>query len=301
MYAVVGITGQTGYEVATALRARGHRVRGVTRDKSRLSQLMSGLDQVSETNLLDRVGMAAALAGVDAAYVVIPSVRDATDYLATCAVFVDSLAWAIEASDIDRVVLLSSIGAHLPAHTGPILAMHAMEQRLGEIPGVHFLRAGYFVENWAPAIEAALTTGLVDSFFPADHCLPMVSVRDVGETAAQMMDMVDCPDIVELDGPDRPTPADVVIAASRQLSLPLSLNELPIAGVTAQLRARGGVGESWASLSEEMIWGLRAGRIDYELGAGTLMRRGTFCLEEGIAYLLSRKGFAPLLRSPLAA
>src|ERR687892_667445 len=59
-----------------------------------------------------------------------------------------------------HVVLLSSIGANQPSGTGPIQYIYPIEQGLREtgVPST-FLRAGFFMENWAGMAQGAIDSG----------------------------------------------------------------------------------------------------------------------------------------------
>ena len=66
---------------------------------------------------------------------------------------------------LQRLVLLSSVGAHLPAGTGPVLGLHRAESILVDAaPHVTFLRPASFMDNWH-GLAGAARGGVLPSFF----------------------------------------------------------------------------------------------------------------------------------------
>ncbi|KAK7214026.1 hypothetical protein V2G26_021204 [Clonostachys chloroleuca] len=119
---------------------------------------------------------------------------------------------AIEKSTtVKRLVMLSSMGAHLHDGVGEIKTKTAAERILVEtkVPRITIIRPAYFMENWAtqyPTLKA-LEASLVSYLTPADWKLEMVSIKDVGKAAAKEA-TTDAPQstpvyIYELQGPQK--------------------------------------------------------------------------------------------------
>jgi uncharacterized protein YbjT (DUF2867 family) len=90
-------------------------------------------------------------------------------------------------SGVNRLVLLSSYGAHLDRDTGFILGAHHAEVILGELRGVSLtrLRAGYFyynLDNFAGVIRHA---GRIVSNYGGGDLLPLVAPADIASAAAE--------------------------------------------------------------------------------------------------------------------
>ncbi|HEX6721910.1 MAG TPA: hypothetical protein VF107_10100, partial [Burkholderiaceae bacterium] len=98
-----------------------------------------------------------------------------------------AIATAISRSGVRRVVNLSSIGAELPAGTGPIAGLHEQEQRLNAIPGLDLLhlRPGYFMENHLHAVPAVAALGAYPSLEASDVGVPMVATADIATVVAR--------------------------------------------------------------------------------------------------------------------
>jgi uncharacterized protein YbjT (DUF2867 family) len=73
---VTGITGSVGADLAPALQAAGHHVRGFTRDATRVR---ASVDEVTEGDATTGRGLDAALEGVDVAYYLIHSMEAAAN------------------------------------------------------------------------------------------------------------------------------------------------------------------------------------------------------------------------------
>lgn len=87
------------------------------------------------------------------------------------------------------MVNISSLGADLTSGTGPILGLHAQEERLNrDFPGaVLHLRPGYFMENFFFSINLIKGQGINGSPLKPDLALPMIATRDISEVAAEAL------------------------------------------------------------------------------------------------------------------
>jgi len=101
----------------------------------------------------------------------------------------DAIAQAVKESGLRYAVHLSSYGAQVPENTGPLVGLHASEEKLNAISGVNVLhlRAGYFMENNLAVIGMIQGMGLVGNALIPDLKLPMTATRDVGDYAAQRL------------------------------------------------------------------------------------------------------------------
>lgn len=99
----------------------------------------------------------------------------------------EAIASAIAAAGVERVVNLSSIGAHLPAGTGPIVTLHQQEQRLNQVRDLQLLhlRPGYFFENHLNGIALIQAYGVYSDMIAADVPVPSVSTQDIAAVAAR--------------------------------------------------------------------------------------------------------------------
>ncbi|MFB7510013.1 SDR family oxidoreductase, partial [Streptomyces broussonetiae] len=119
MILVTGATGTTGSEVVRQLAARGEKVRALTRDPAR-ARVPAAVETV-RGDYADPDSLAAAMAGVTAAYLVSPPGPGAAHDTALVA--------AARAAGVRRLVKLSAIGSDDPA-TGPTVAWHGEGERV---------------------------------------------------------------------------------------------------------------------------------------------------------------------------
>jgi uncharacterized protein YbjT (DUF2867 family) len=286
MYVVAGVTGRTGSAVADALLARGCAVRVVVRSLAQAAPWRARRAEAALASLGDGPALAEALRGAAGAYLLLPPDYRAPDYLADRARLAGALATAVRSSGIDHVVLLSSMGAHLPEGTGLIRVLHAAEQTIGPAArNITILRAAFFVENWSVGLGAARTDGMLPSFLTPRRRIPMVATRDIGRAAAAaLLAPARGRRIIELAGPAEASPDDVAAALASLLDRPVRAVATPLDAVVPALTGTG-VSPGAARLFQEMFAALNAGHLAFEHGH-TDFRRGTTPLIETLGTLL---------------
>lgn len=101
----------------------------------------------------------------------------------------DALVSAIEKNGLKYAVVLSSFGADKLERTGPVLALHSLEEKLNRVPGLNalYLRAGYFMENILPQVGVIKSFGDMAGPVKEDLPLPMIATRDIGPVAADAL------------------------------------------------------------------------------------------------------------------
>lgn len=189
MYAVAGVTGKTGAAVAGALLEAGAGVRVVVRRADAGGAWRVRGAEVAVADLADADALAAALAGVQGAYLLNPPRYDVADPFAEADRVGAAYARAIADAGVPRIVVLSSVGAHQSAGTGIIGTARRVEQALGGVRSpVAFVRANYFFENWANVLPVVRGDGVLPAFLdPADRRVPMVPVADIAAAAAALL------------------------------------------------------------------------------------------------------------------
>ena len=117
--------------------------------------------------------------------------------------FVTAIATAIARSGVRRVINLSSVGAELPAGTGPIAGQHEQEQRLNALAGVDLLhlRPGYFMENHLHAAAAIAALGVYPSLERSDVSVPMVATPDIAAVVVRELTETKTRGVLHLHAP----------------------------------------------------------------------------------------------------
>ncbi|MCB9692235.1 MAG: NmrA family NAD(P)-binding protein [Alphaproteobacteria bacterium] len=262
MYAVAGVSGNTGAVVARTLLERGEPVRVIVRDAAKGEPWKALGAEVAVADLADVPALTAALQGTRGFYSLVPAVYGAADPVAAGAEVGRGLVEAVKAAG-SHLVLLSSVGAHQPSGTGPIVVLHRTEEA-AKAAGIRatFLRAGYFFENFAMLLQPITTDGVLPSFIGPGVAVQTVTVHDIGLAGADLL--VDAPAagqrIVELGGPTDPTPEDVAAAFGRALGRPVVAAFQPLEAVVPTFQAMG-MPPAWARLYEELYRGVADGTI----------------------------------------
>jgi uncharacterized protein YbjT (DUF2867 family) len=282
MFLVTGITGNTGGAAASALLANGHRVRALVRDPAKAGAWAArGVDLVAG-DVSDPSDVRRALAGVQGAYVLVPPHAAHPDPIAHAGEVARAVREASREVGLDRLVLLSSEGAHLPSGTGPIQGLHAAEEILVDAAArVTFLRATYFQENWASVFGVAREQGILPSFLvDADRPRSMVAATDIGRTATDLLMEPAAPPVVELKGPRDLTVREVASIVGAEIGRTVEPVYPPREAWTGILE-QAGLGWAYAELLVEMYDGINAGHVRFE-GVPD-QRRGTIELAETVA------------------
>jgi len=182
---ILGASGNTGSVIANSLLLKGEKVRVVGRDAGRLQRFVDKGAEAFTADLSDAAAITKAFSGARAAYLLLPPVKSREVQERES----DAIAKAVKESGLRYAVHLSSYGAQVPENTGPLVGLHASEEKLNAISGLSalHLRAGYFMENNLAAIGMIHGMGLVGNALLPDVKLPMIATRDVGNYAAQRL------------------------------------------------------------------------------------------------------------------
>jgi NAD(P)H dehydrogenase (quinone) len=286
MFAVTGITGNVGGEVARNLLAAGQPVRAVVREVGKGETWTKlGCDLV-EADINDASALTTAFRRVDGVFVLVPANFDPLPDFREARAIAATLRSAIEAARPGRVVYLSTIGAQ--ATQSNLLTQHSIiEQALGEssMP-ISFLRPGWFMENSIWDVAPA-RNGMISSFLqPLNKPVPMVSTADIGRVAAQLIQTTwNGRSVVELEGPHRVTPKEIAATFADLLGRPVKTEAVPR--------------ETWESLFKsqgmknplpriQMLDGFNEGWIEFQSGESG-SRKGKIELRTVLQRLIERE------------
>ncbi len=223
MFAITGVTGQVGGIVATQLLQAGSPVRAILRNAEKGKAWREKGAELALAEMTDADALAAAFNGAEGVFLLIPPTFDPTSGFPEVRAVIAALKTALLRARPERVVCLSTIGAQ--AEEPNLLSqLGLVERELSTLPlPIAFLRAAWFMENAAWDVASAREAGVIASFLqPLDQAYPMVSVADVGERAALLLrESWTGKRIVELQGPEKVTPADIAAAFSKVLGKPV--------------------------------------------------------------------------------
>ena len=286
MYAITGITGQVGGQVAEALLARAQPVRAVLRDAAKAPAWRARGCEVAVAAMDDAAALRGAFDGAAGVFVLLPPVFDPDPAYTHTRAHIDALSDALASARPGRVVALSTIGAQA---TQPNLLNQLgwMEHALAELTmPVAFLRAAWFVENIAWDIAQARDAGTIASFLqPTGRAVPMVATADVARRAAQLLrDSWHGQRVVELEGPQRVSPDAIAQTLARLLGRPVRADAVPRAQWETLFRAQG---MQHPGPRMRMLDGFNEGWIEFERGAAE-SEKGETAVETVLRGLLAR-------------
>jgi uncharacterized protein YbjT (DUF2867 family) len=284
MNVVSGVTGQTGAAVAQTLLQHGAPVRVIVRDAAKGAAWKAQGAEVAVANLTDVATLTRAFAGATAAYVINPPVYTNADMFADAAIVINAVRQAIASARLAKLVVLSSVGAHLPTGTGNIRTTWLLEQQCGQLAiPITFIRAAWFMENWAPVAPIVAKDGVLPSFLtPLDRAIPMVAAADIGRVSGEaMLEEWNGSRIIELSGPRDYSPNDVAeaFAKARGRSVQaVALSETQWPQVLGQMQMSAHAVSTWC----EMLRGFNSGLITFE-NTRVIPLRGRVPLEDVVA------------------
>lgn len=272
MYVLLGSNGNITSTLATVLLAQGAAVRVVGRNAKSLDALKTAGVDIAAGDIADAGFLAKAFAGATAVYTMIPTEHSAPDLAAAQDRLGTTIAQAITAAGVKRVVNLSSIGAHLSSGTGPITGLYRQEQRLNAPVGVDVLhvRPGYFFENHLLAIAMIPAIGVYADMTAPDAPLPMVATADIAQVVARELRTPSAKGkrVLHLRAPRLYTMRDSTAILGATIDKPdlAYVQSDPQQGKAALMQH--GFSASAAALLEEMSVAFSTGRLDGEYEKG---------------------------------
>lgn len=287
MYAVAGVTGNTGSVVAEELLKRGKKIRVIVRSAEKGEPWKARGAEVAVASIDDAEALAQALTGVEGAYLLNPPDMGSNDMIGRGRTVGEAFSRAISKSGVKNVVFLSSIGAQHETGTGPIRSVHHIEQKLLPL-GINLtlLRPTYFMENWGASLGPAAADGVFPSFLPEDLRFAQIATKDIGVAAADALEHASNGlRIIELAGPQDYTPAEIANKVGTLLGRDVKLGVGPLDAVVPTFTSFG-ISEHVAGLFREMYEGIINGRVDWD-GKGE-RKRGVTEPEEVFGPMLQR-------------
>ncbi|KAK9761304.1 hypothetical protein K7432_013899 [Basidiobolus ranarum] len=266
LYAITGPTGNTGSVLVDTLLKAKTKIRVIIRDESKQQEFIEKGCEVAVADLKDVEALKKAFEGVTGAYLMNPPAYDAPDMFEEVENVSKALYIAVQEANVQKVVVLSSIGAQHSSGTGNIRSTFLMEQVFGKLKiPVAFIRAGYFMENWASAVPTVVNSQMLPSFLsPLERKIPMVAAKDIGRIAGEVL-LQDWKGvrIVELQGPEKYSPIDVAEAFSKILGNKVQAVEIPKSD-WKDILSQAHVGENALEPWTEMFSGFNSGWIDFD-------------------------------------
>jgi NAD(P)H dehydrogenase (quinone) len=286
MFAITGITGNVGGEVARNLLAAKQPVRGVARDVGKCGAWAQRGCEVLGADINDAAALTSAFRGAEGVFVLVPPNFDPSPDFREARVIAETLRTALDAARPSRIVYLSTIGAQ--ATQPNLLTQHTIIERvLGDLPvPITFLRPGWFIENCSWDVAPATSGGVIASFLqPLDKPVPMVATADIGRVAAELLrETWNGHRVAELEGPHRVTPDEIAATFARLLGRPVKMEAVPretwealflsqgMKNPTPRIQMLDGFNEGWIEFEQGEV-GSRKGKVALETVLRSLIER----------------------------
>ncbi|ACY15072.1 NAD(P)H-binding protein [Haliangium ochraceum] len=177
--------GTIGRALAELLLDAGAELSIIARSPDKAQDLVARGARLVPGSIDDEAVVDQALEGADALFWLTPP-APRPDYL-HWAVTTGRQAAALAAKHgVGKVVVLSSVGAHNGAGTGPVSCLLPIEEAFADaVPHTVALRAGMFMENLLRSIDTIAQAGAIYMPIAADQPLPLVATRDIAKVAAE--------------------------------------------------------------------------------------------------------------------
>jgi NAD(P)H dehydrogenase (quinone) len=287
MFAITGITGNVGSQVARNLLAANQPIRGVMRDVRKGEVWAQRGCELAGADINDVAALTAAFSGAEGVFVLVPPNFDPSPAFTEARAIAATLRAALQAARPGRIVYLSTIGAQ--ATQSNLLTQHTIiEKALRDLPTPSvFLRPAWFMDNSMWDVAPAIGSGVVPSFLqPLDKMYPMVATAEIARVAAELLQEKWAGHrVVELEGPHRVTPNEIAAAFTRLLGRPVKMEAVPRATWESLFKSQG---MKNPTPRIQMLDGFNEGWIEFENGESG-SRKGSVEIESVLKALIERE------------
>ncbi len=233
MILVTGSTGKVGFHLIAALQAAGAPFKALARSDASAQALAAKGVAVVRGDLADSSGLKAALAGVDALFLLSSAPRFAPLEIGAVE--------AAKAAGARRVVKLSALGVSADA-ASPLARHHAQAERHLEASGLDFtiLRPTFFQQNWVAFFSHAIKAGQPVYTSAGEGRMGWVDTRDVAEVAAKALTEDGHAGLVyDLTGPESLSTAEAASKLSQRLGREVPVVAVPDGAAFSAMRGMG--------------------------------------------------------------
>jgi uncharacterized protein YbjT (DUF2867 family) len=183
---ITGSLGHISKPLAQQLLQQTHSVTIVSSNQHKQSDIEALGAKAAIGSVEDADFLSGTFGGADAVYCMTPPNFNEPDQVAYYERIANVYAEAIQQSGVQRVIYLSSYGAHLPSGTGFITGSYKAENILNAIPGIAIthIRPTFFYYNLLGFIPMIKTAGFIGAVYGGGDKLAMVSPADIASAIA---------------------------------------------------------------------------------------------------------------------
>jgi NAD(P)H dehydrogenase (quinone) len=287
VYAITGITGKVGGEVARTLSKAGYALRAVVRDPHKGAIWADLGCEVAVAEMSNVAALTAAFSGACGVLVLLPPIFDPSPDFPETRATVAALRHALEDARPERVVCISTIGAQAKRES-LLRQLSIMEQSLGDLPiPITFLRPAWYMENCSWDVAAARDRAVISSFLqPLDKPVPMIATADVGRVAAELLqENWAGRQVIELEVPVRVSPNEIAATFAEIIGHPVRAEAVPRQTWEQLFKSQG---MKHPEPRMQMLDGFNEGWIEFEHGESK-RRKGRIGLKEVLQKLVDGK------------
>jgi uncharacterized protein YbjT (DUF2867 family) len=287
MFLVTGITGHVGGVTARGLLAKRKQVRALVRDRRKAAAWADKGVELAQGDWNDAASIAAALDGVEGAYIMMPPTQTPSRGFPEAKAVVANYVQALRQSAPPKLVALSSFGSEKESGLGLITPTRLLEQGLRAMSfPVALVRGGGFFENFTYGLQAAQGGTLPVFYSPTSRKVGHIATADIGALVVELLTTEwSGQRVIELG--TRVSPDEIAEAIGEVLGREVKAQGLPREAWAGALEHMGlPKGSTWAY--EEMLEGVNSGWIDFGVD-GTEKRPGTTKARDVFAQLKQLK------------
>lgn len=254
--------GNIGRQLALLLLDAGEAITVISRDAAKAAPLAERGARVVEGSIEDEAVLRDAFEGATGLFWLTPP-NLAPGFHAKARENAERAASLAKAAGIERVVVLSSTGAHSGPGVGPVSALRPVEEAFeAALPNVVGLRAGFFMENYLRDLGTIAAMGKIFSPAQADHRVPVVATADIARRASELLeDGFEGHLALGVHGPRDLSPRESAAILAEALGRPVEYVQVtPEQALGGMVEA--GVPEYAAGQYVEMFGALNEGRMD---------------------------------------
>jgi uncharacterized protein YbjT (DUF2867 family) len=256
-------SGNIGKVVVDQLLQQNEEVVIISRNPSKVEDFVKRGAQLVEGSMDDPQVLDRALKGAKGLFWLTPFVAR-PDYMEWAPHVARIAANSVKKNGVERVVLISSVGAQHESGVGPIGVLPAIEASFKDVaPNVTSLRAGSFMENFLNNVDMIVKTGTIFGPHPANKKIPMVATRDIGEKAVECLKDNNWAGfrIIGVHGPEDLDHISAVKIIGEGIGRPVQYVEVSVEQAK-QGMLQAGMPEVMVNLLSDMYTGLREGRME---------------------------------------
>lgn len=181
-----GSLGNVSKPLVKILIEAGHELTVITSNPDRRSAIEALGAEAVVGSVSDPWFLTRAFESADAVYTMTPPAMGGQHIIENIAGAGQAYAQAIKAAGVQRVVMLSSIGAHASEGTGPVKGVNRVEKAFQQLSGVNvtILRAGFFYYNFFRDIPLIRNMHIMGNNYNGDNKLALAHPEDIAATLA---------------------------------------------------------------------------------------------------------------------